>query len=264
MCRRPGGRTLFALIWLTVETAFMPSQRKIMTHSIEKSKSWQMFNQISPKYDLLNRILSMGLDISWREEMGRQLIQRDDMQVLDLATGTGDVIISFCQQYSNIKQGQGLDLAEKMLSIGREKIEKLNLSQRIKLDHGDAMSVPFPDKIFDNVSISFGIRNTDNPFQVLKEMRRVLKPGGRALILEFSMPANKIIRFFHLFYLRHIVPLLGYIFSGNYQAYKYLNQTIESFPHGQSFCKMMHRAGLKNIQETKLLYGTATIYTGER
>ncbi|MFT5388190.1 MAG: demethylmenaquinone methyltransferase/2-methoxy-6-polyprenyl-1,4-benzoquinol methylase, partial [Candidatus Omnitrophota bacterium] len=225
---------------------------------IKKSDSWQMFNTISPKYDLLNRLLSFGLDIHWRNVLSSKLISRPDMKVLDLATGTGDVVITFTQDHKNIKEAHGVDMAEKMLEVGRLKINKLNLADKITLHHGDANKIPFDENTFDNASISFGIRNVEDPSVVLRDMKRVLNQGGRAFILEFSMPENPVIRFFHTMYLRHAVPLIGLIFSGHYKAYKYLNQTIETFPYGDAFVKLIEEAGFSNVRAIPLLFGTAT------
>ena len=223
-----------------------------------------MFNTISKRYDLLNRLLSFGLDIRWRNKLSDQLVVRENMKVLDLATGTGDVLITFEKRHSTLAQGIGLDMAQGMLDVGNEKLEKLGLNNTITLQHGDANSIPFDENTFDNISMSFGIRNVEDPVVVLKEMKRTLKSGGRGLVLEFSLPDNAIIRFFHIFYLRYCVPIIGWLFSGNYKAYKYLNQTIEDFPYGEDFCDLMKESGLINIKRTPLLFGTATIYQGEK
>ena len=233
-------------------------------YSVPKSKSWQMFNDISARYDLLNRLLSFGLDIHWRNSLSKKLRLKENMKVLDLATGTGDVIITFVKDHDNIVEGHGLDMAEKMLAIGRSKIKDLGLDKKITLHEGDANQIPFEEGMFANTSIAFGIRNVSDPSVVLKEMYRVLEKEGRTLILEFSMPKNILIRFFHIFYLRYCVPVIGFIFSGNYKAYKYLNQTIETFPYGKAFCDLMRSSGFTDVKQTSLLFGTATIYQGSK
>jgi len=231
---------------------------------ISKSNSWQMFNDISPRYDLLNHLLSFGLDIRWRRQISRYLSNKPNQKVLDLATGTGDVLISLLNNNAKVQSGIGLDLAGKMMDIGRHKIKENDLDMRIILKHGDAHHVPYDANTFDVSTIAFGIRNMNDPGRVLREMHRVLKDEGKALILEFSLPANPIIRAGHIFYLRYIIPLIGALFSGHYRAYRYLNQTIESFPYGQHFCQRMVNAGFKNVKAHPLLFGVATIYSGDK
>ena len=235
---------------------------------LSKSDSWRMFDAISPRYDLLNRLLSFGLDVSWRRQLSRFLPAKvgnaDLRSLLDLATGTADVLLTLVRDNENIDQAVGIDLAEKMLSIGREKIARANLARKITLRHADANHIPFEANRFDVVTMAFGIRNVEDPAQVLREMHRVLKREGRALILEFSLPANRILRTAHLFYLRTVVPVLGGLVSGHGQAYRYLNQTIESFPYGTAFCRMMEGAGFRNVAAHPLLGGIASIYKGEK
>ena len=153
-----------------------------------------MFDEISPRYDFLNHLLSFGLDIHWRNHLAPFLPKRSSLKILDLATGTADALISLCQHNRNVYAGSGIDLADKMLAIGREKIKKRGLTRKLTLTHGDAQKIPFEDNTFDAAAIAFGIRNTDNPSQVLTEMLRVLTKKGRAIILEFSLPENKILR----------------------------------------------------------------------
>jgi demethylmenaquinone methyltransferase/2-methoxy-6-polyprenyl-1,4-benzoquinol methylase len=168
---------------------------------LPKSESWRMFDNISPRYDYLNRLLSFGLDHHWRKTLSKCLPNREDMHILDLATGTGDVLISLFQKNLNIESGVGLDMSEKMMEQGQKKIEEAGLATKIKLMRADASQIPFPDETFDLVTIAFGIRNMESPETVLTEIHRVLKPGGRTLILEFSLPKNAFLRFLSLFYL---------------------------------------------------------------
>ena len=231
---------------------------------LEKSESWKMFDRISAQYDLLNRILSWGLDIQWRRQLTALLPPRDNQTVLDLATGTGDVAIDLMQRKRNVSDVYGIDLAENMLKIAEEKIRKAGLQNRIHLKKGDAQEIPFGSAYFDAVTMAFGIRNTPNSILVLKEIYRVLKDGGRVLILEFSLPRNPLIRLLHLFYLRTIVPFVGGLLSGNAQAYRYLNKTIEQYPHGERFCHMLRQVGFDNVRSHELLLGAATIYQGDK
>ena len=236
---------------------------------LSKSDSWRMFDTISPRYDLLNRLLSFGLDILWRGQLGRFLSDdaagnRHACSLLDLATGTADVPLTLARRHKNIEYAVGIDLADKMLSIGRAKVARANLAHKITLRHGDAGRIPFDADAFDAVTIAFGIRNVADPLQVLREMRRVLKPEGRALVLEFSLPENRILRAPHLFYLRTVVPMIGGFISGHGEAYRYLNQTIERFPFGDAFRAMMEDAGFHNVTARLLLGGIASIYVGEK
>lgn len=232
--------------------------------TINKSDSWKMFDEISPRYDFLNHLLSFGLDIHWRNNLIRYLPRRNSLKILDLATGTADVLLSLCKNNPNILSGVGVDLADKMLELGRAKIHEVKLDQKITLKHGDAHELPFPNESFDAVTIAFGIRNMEDPAKVMREMYRVLKNSGRAIILEFSLPKNNIIKNGHLFYLRHIVPNIGGFVSGHKEAYRYLNQTIESFPYGKEFCQLLEAVGFKNPQAHPLMAGIASIYVGEK
>lgn len=231
---------------------------------LPKSESWKMFNRISAKYDLLNRLLSFGLDIRWRKALIRCIPAEKRIFLLDLATGTGDVILTLMKNCSQIVQAKGIDLAENMLKVGREKIAKSTQAQAIQLLAGDANQIPFDNNTFDLTTIAFGIRNVEDPVQVMREMHRVLKPGGRSLILEFSLPTNPVLRFFHLTYLKIIVPFLGGLVSGDWKAYRYLNQTIEQFPYGQAFCDLLNQSGFKNVRQIPLLLGVASIYQADK
>jgi len=231
--------------------------------TLSKSDSWRMFDDISPRYDFLNHLLSLGLDISWRRRLATLLPKRKGQRILDVATGTADVLLALIKN-PNVQACFGVDMAEKMLAIARAKVARLGFEDRILLQHGDANQIPFNDNTFDAVTSAFGIRNMADPNQVLGEMRRVLNSGGRALILEFSLPGNKILRAAHLFYLRSVVPAIGGLISGHGAAYRYLNQTIERFSCGAAFCAIMTDAGLRNATAHPLCGGIATIYAGEK
>ncbi|MCK5179193.1 MAG: bifunctional demethylmenaquinone methyltransferase/2-methoxy-6-polyprenyl-1,4-benzoquinol methylase UbiE [Candidatus Omnitrophica bacterium] len=223
-----------------------------------------MFDDISPRYDLLNHLLSFGLDIRWRRQLAKHMASKSGQKVLDLATGTADVLLSLFKHDPSIQSGFGIDLSEKMMAIGRKKVALHRLDRYVTLSHGDINQVPFSNNSFDTITIAFGIRNTEDPLRVLREMYRSLNIGGRGLILEFSLPKNKILRSIHSLYLRHIVPLIGGIFTGQFAAYRYLNQTIETFPYGDDFCSLMTQAGFSNIKAHPLLFGTASIYQGDK
>jgi len=231
---------------------------------LPKSDSWQMFNSIAGRYDFLNRLLSLGQDLRWRNALMKYLPESDGQTILDLATGTADVLILLTKNNPKIHHGYGVDPAVKMLEIGRKKIIRLHLENRLVLEQGDAQALSFSDNTFDCVAISFGIRNIPDLRLALLEMYRVTKQGGKVLILEFSKPENPVLKCGHWLYLQTMVPLVGFIFSGNLKAYKYLNQTIQAFPYGDRFCKILKQMGFVNIEPHPLLGGCATIYVAQK
>jgi len=232
--------------------------------AVNKSNSWQMFDDISVHYDFLNHLLSFGCDIHWRKQISKFLPPHSKLKVLDLATGTADVLLTLKKKNPDISAGYGIDLAEKMLAIGQQKIDQKKLSEYLHLKKGDAHNIPYPNNSFDIITMAFGIRNCEDPMIVFHEMQRVLKIGGRALILEFSLPKNRILRMLHLFYLRQIVPAIGGFVSGHWEAYRYLNQTIEAFPYGKRFCRLMKKSGFRKVRANPLLFGIASIYQGDK
>ncbi len=229
-----------------------------------KAESWKMFDQIAPRYDFLNRILSLGLDVIWRKKISMYLPKTQNMKLLDLATGTGDVLLMLCEKNKSITHAQGIDLSQEMLDIGKAKIAKRGLSEKISLQTGDINNIPLSNKTFDCATIAFGIRNVTRPENVLSEMFRVLKPGGRSLILEFSRPRNKILNAFHTAYLRTALPVFGALIAGNFRAYQYLNKTVEAFVYGEEFCALMRGVGFQNVTAHELTFGVATIYQGDK
>lgn len=239
---------------MSTETRSTPSRQHV----------WQMFDRIAHRYDFLNHTLSMGIDYHWRRQMAEKLPPRADLKLLDLATGTADVLIELCQQNQGIQSALGLDLSEQMLAKGREKIQALSIRQRAELKHGDACQIPLENAAFDVITMAFGIRNVLDVDLCLREMMRVLAPGGRTLILEFSLPPQTLMRNAYLLYLRHLLPQIGALISGDGAAYRYLNQTIETFPCGQDFCDRLIAAGFKNVGYTPLTFGIASIYQGDK
>lgn len=224
---------------------------------------WRMFDRIAPRYDLLNRVLSGGLDVAWRRKMARLLPERAPLRLLDVATGTADQILMLMDRAPAITEAIGVDMAEQMLQKGRVKVRERGLEQRIQLKTGDAIAIPEPDASFDVCTISFGIRNVTDVVAALREMRRVLRPGGRAFVLEFSQPTARWFRVLYFFYLRHLLPVIGGWISGDREAYRYLNVTIESFPSGEAFCALMQRAGFADVRAVPLTMGIASIYIGD-
>jgi demethylmenaquinone methyltransferase/2-methoxy-6-polyprenyl-1,4-benzoquinol methylase len=225
---------------------------------------WSMFDRIAHRYDLLNRILSMGIDVRWRKRLGRYLPEGDGLRLLDLATGTGDVMLMLHGMSSRVTSGVGMDMSGGMLGLGRRKIAREGLADSFAMVRADALAVAVPDDQFDVVTIAFGIRNVLDVMKGLQEMQRVLKPGGRALILEFSLPRIRLLRVCYLWYFRTILPRLGALISGDAHAYRYLNKTVETFPHGEAFCDLMSEAGFKHVKAHPLTFGIATIYQGDK
>lgn len=232
-----------------------------MTKNISQEQVAQMFNSISPVYDKINRVLSFGIDKRWRKKMGRFLPPGENLRLLDLATGTGDQLLSLMRT-GKIDKALGIDVAEEMLHVGKQKIDLSPYASKVELKVGSALETGEEGNSFDCATITFGIRNTESPLLCLKEMFRLLTPGGRAIILEFSLPNNRMIRGIHILYLRHVLPWIGGLLSGKKMAYSYLNRTIESFPYGDSFCKLMEEAGFSTPTAIPLTFGVATLYVG--
>jgi demethylmenaquinone methyltransferase/2-methoxy-6-polyprenyl-1,4-benzoquinol methylase len=218
-----------------------------------------MFDRIAARYDRINRVLSFGMDVGWRRHVARLLEVQPGQRVLDVATGTADLVIALAKSQPRATF-VGIDPSEGMLAVGREKIASSGLSDRIALVEGAAEVLPFENASFDAVTIGFGIRNAKDPDLSLREMRRVLKPGGRLAVLEFSMPTNSVIRFFHLLYLRHVLPVIGGLLSGNREAYRYLNRTIETFPSGKSFIEKALSAGFSAMDQRQMALGAVSVY----
>lgn len=231
---------------------------------LPKHQAPQMFDAIARRYDLLNRLLSLGMDVAWRNRLNDFIPQGNNLKLLDLASGTGDIIITLVRDNARITEALGIDPAVKMLEVGREKIVHLGLQSRITLQEGDAQHLELVDNSFDVTTIAFGIRNVPDMRLGLLEMYRVTKLGGRIIILEFSKPANPILAIGHLVYLNVVVPIIGFLFSGNIKAYRYLAQTIQSFPYGDRFCKIIRQFGFKDVQAFPLFGGVATIYVAQK
>lgn len=225
---------------------------------------WRMFDRIAHRYDLLNRVLSMRQDVAWRKRLATLLPERDDLRVLDLATGTGDVLLTLRAASPRVRSGVGMDMSGKMIYIGKDKFEDSGQASALQMVRGDAMRIAAASTSFDVVTISFGIRNVLDVDAALREMHRVLKPGGRVLILEFSLPKNALLRWAYLLYFRNVLPRIGGLVSGDSYAYRYLNQTVETFPYGEAFAELIRSAGFTDVKMTPLTFGIATIYQGDK
>ncbi len=218
----------------------------------------RMFNDISHKYDMLNNLLSLGIDRSWRRKLIGRLERKQAIHLLDVATGTGDLAIAAA--LSTQATITATDIAEKMMEVGRLKADKLNLNGRIRFQRADAESLPFPDNTFDALMVGFGIRNFHHFGQGLLELHRVLKPGGQLLILEFSMPANPLLSKCFKLYFGKILPKVGRFISKHPDAYNYLPESVKEFPYGHQFVKCLQRAGFETAHFTTLSSGIAMLY----
>ena len=226
----------------------------------KSEKVASMFDSIASRYDLLNRVLSVGIDKRWRKMVIDQLVAIHPKQLLDIATGTGDLALEAVRL--NPRKIVGLDISEGMLAIGRQKIKQKHLDTLISLEKGDSTNIPFSDNSFDAVTVAFGVRNFDDLEKGLREMLRVTKPGGKVVILEFSMPEKFPIKQLYSFYSRKIMPVIGQLLSRQRAAYEYLPDSVRQFPHGKAFIKIMHDCGYKDTNVTSLTFGIASIYSG--
>lgn len=239
-------------------------RRNRVTEEISRADSYRMFDRISPRYDFLNHLLSFGRDRGWRREVSRIVRESRHQSILDLACGTCDLILSAFEENDDIHCGVGIDMAGKMLSIGKEKVSRKHLDARICLVRGDGMRIPLGRETVDLAMIAFGIRNMNDPHKSLSEIHRVLKSGGRLVVLEFSIPKNRVSRVAYLAYFRYILPLVGGILSGDLRAYQYLNRTVENFFSDSAFGRMMENAGFRDLRFMPLTFGITTIYSGDK
>ena len=219
-----------------------------------------MFDRISPKYDRLNHLLSLNIDKVWRRKTAKALAKQHPTSILDLATGTADLAIAIAK-HNPQAHIIGMDISEKMLDIGKEKVKKLGFENQIDLRLGDAASLPFDDNSFDAVTVAFGVRNFENRDKGLSEIQRVLKPNGQAFILEFSMPEKFPMKQLYRFYFKHILPTIGRHVSKDPSAYTYLPQSVEAFPKPDDFLRILGDNGLKNGSARRFSFGIATLYT---
>ena len=228
----------------------------------KKEQIAAMFNSISGKYDFLNHFLSLGIDILWRKRAVRLLKKHQPKLILDIATGTGDFAIEALSL--NPEKIIGVDISEGMLSVGREKLIKKNLTDKIELISGDSEFLPFEDNFFDAVIVSFGVRNFENLEKGLSDMLRVLKPGGKVVILEFSKPKSFPFKQIYQFYFQWILPKIGKLISKNHAAYTYLPDSVEAFPDGDDFLNILNKIGFQKNQCTPLTLGISSIYSGSK
>lgn len=223
----------------------------------------QMFGTIAPRYDFLNRLLSFGIDRRWRRAAVRLVKVNEGGRVLDVATGTGDVALEIARTTPPSVKITGADFSAEMVQLGEQKVASSPYASRIDFKVAPCEDLPFPSDTFDSITIAFGIRNVVDRRLGLAEMWRVLKPGGRMIILEFSTPRSALFRNLYYFYFRRVLPMIGGLFS-KYNAYKYLPDSVLEFPSCEAFCEMMAGIGLKNVHCQTLTFGIASIYTGSK
>lgn len=227
------------------------------TEAGKKSEVEDMFDNIAPKYDLLNHVLSMKIDVLWRNTLVKWMQKDQPKEVLDVATGTGDLAIAV--QKGTSAKVVGLDLSQQMLNVGIEKIKKLNLDQQISMQKGDAENLPFESNKFDAVSVAFGVRNFENLEKGLAELRRVVKEEKSVYILEFSK-VESFLGPFYMFYFKNILPQIGKLVSKDNRAYTYLPDSVNAFPYGEKMKNILLNTGFKKVEYKKLSLGIATIY----
>ncbi|HWB92448.1 MAG TPA: bifunctional demethylmenaquinone methyltransferase/2-methoxy-6-polyprenyl-1,4-benzoquinol methylase UbiE [Puia sp.] len=243
----------------------------------KKQQVAEMFDKIAFRYDFLNRFLSGGIDLYWRRRAIRELqdikrftavghgIAEDPapLQILDVATGTGDMAIMMTRHLPGARV-TGIDISKGMLDIGIRKIGRLGLADRIALQTGDSEAIGFPDGHFDAITVAFGVRNFENLEKGLREMLRVLRPGGRLVVLEFSQPHTPGVRQVYDLYLRLVAPSVGKMVSSSREAYQYLNDSVKAFPEGAAFVQILDRCGYVHSRMRRLSLGICTLYIGAK
>ncbi len=229
----------------------------------KKDQVAEMFNRIAFKYDFLNRFLSAGIDISWRKKAIKELQSLQPKTILDVATGTADVAI-LTHQLIHPEKIIGIDISDGMLEVGRKKLIDKKLDQVITLQNADSAELPFADNSFDAITVAFGVRNFQQLERGMKEMYRVLQPGGKLVVLEFSKPTMPVFKQMYQLYMNGITPAIGKIFSKDNNAYQYLNDSVQAFPEGKSFLNIMNEASFTQTYLKKLSFGICTIYCGSK
>jgi demethylmenaquinone methyltransferase / 2-methoxy-6-polyprenyl-1,4-benzoquinol methylase len=230
--------------------------------SSKKTQVRQMFDGISPQYDLMNRIISGGIDIKWRKNVVSMLIEKQPEKILDVATGTGDLAIALLQ--TKATEIIGIDISEGMLDIGKQKVRNNQWDQKIKMQIGDSENIDYPDDYFDAATVAFGVRNFENLDKGLSEILRVLRPGGDLIILETAVPNNYLLRQFYHLYTQFIMPVIGNLFSKDKSAYQYLSDSAAAFPFGKAFNNILAKNGFIEIEDIPQTLGVASIYRAQK
>ncbi len=228
----------------------------------KKEQVAQMFDTISESYDGLNRVISLGIDVSWRKKVVKLIGENKPQHILDIATGTGDLALMM----ADLKPTKiiGLDISKGMLEVGKQKIQKVNLSDTIEMVVGDSENIPYDDNTFDAITVSFGVRNFENLNKGLTEILRVLKPNGKFVVLETSNPTKFPFKQGYKLYTNYILPVIGKLFSKDKVAYSYLSESANSFPFGKEFNNILIKNGFKNVKCSPVTFGVASIYTSTK
>ena len=230
----------------------------------DAKKVEQMFSNIATRYDLLNHVLSFGLDIRWRKRIAQETGEINCNSILDICTGTGDMAIELCRFWKGKAQIEGLDFSRELIKIGEEKVKRAGLSNRINLREANAERLPYKDEQFDAITITFGLRNINNRLKALREFYRVTKPGGCFICLEFSQPVNPILNKLYSFYLMKLVPLISIILGSDPDAYRYLERTIRDFPPSSDLIILLESAGWKEVTNYNLAGGIVAVHRGSK
>lgn len=234
--------------------------------SDSRSKSEQiktMFDNIAPAYDFMNRAMTFGIDRCWRRKAVDMLSKKMPKEILDVATGTGDLAMLLARRISG-SMVTGVDLSEGMINVGRKKVADAGLSERISFECGDCLNLPWPDNSFDAVTVAYGVRNFENLLQGYSEMHRVLRPGGTINVIELSTPTSAIIKPLYKFYTRYIIPTVGRMVSKDVRAYAYLPESIAAVPQRTEMTALMQKAGFTDTTYRALTFGTCCIYTATK
>lgn len=232
-----------------------------MTQSPKNTDVQALFNTIAPEYDKMNNIISLGTHKLWRQKVMARMTFPDGANIIDLATGTADWALALAEKSDPTAHVTGLDFSEEMLAVGQKKVDVSDYFDKITLVQGDAMALPFDDAVFDIVTIGFGLRNLPDPVMGLKEMYRVLKPGGQLVILETSQPDNPLVKPFWQFYFGQVMPIFGKVFAkGKYQEYKYLDDTTEKFMDYMTLGQVLLRVGFEKVTISRFNLGAAAVH----
>lgn len=228
----------------------------------KKEEVAEMFNSISGRYDFLNHFLSLGIDKLWRKRAVKELKEVNPKRILDIATGTGDFAISDLRLKP--EEVIGIDISQGMLDVGIEKMKKKKVDHIVRMELGDSEALRFDDDYFDGITVGFGVRNFENLERGLTDMLRVLRPGGKAIILEFSKPKKFPVKQAFGFYSKRVIPLLGRSISKDKRAYTYLPESVAAFPEGEDFMAILRKVGYNDVKAIPVSGGIATIYTGRK